>query len=134
MGKVPKGMKVSVVSVVGAFRTGKSFLLTLILRFLRHRASHGDDASDAWLTKEGTKISEGNSNEGDKAEEGEKDDEVKGRLTRLLLDGARPYDAAALAAHDKAYEAKHGARAPKRTALTVGAPPRKNPAAKKGRL
>ena len=35
--KVPAGRKVAVVSVVGAFRTGKSFLLTLVLRYLREK-------------------------------------------------------------------------------------------------
>ena len=34
--KVPSGRKVAVVSVVGAFRTGKSFLLTLVLLSLIH--------------------------------------------------------------------------------------------------
>eukprot|EP00629_Pelagomonadales_sp_RCC1024_P017123 CAMPEP_0119264842 /NCGR_PEP_ID=MMETSP1329-20130426/3827_1 /TAXON_ID=114041 /ORGANISM="Genus nov. species nov., Strain RCC1024" /LENGTH=572 /DNA_ID=CAMNT_0007264635 /DNA_START=233 /DNA_END=1948 /DNA_ORIENTATION=- len=63
LNKIPAGMPVAVVSVVGAFRTGKSFLLTLILRYLRHRARHPDDASDAWLAAEGASIAEGNANE-----------------------------------------------------------------------
>ena len=36
MARAPADMKVAVVSVVGAFRTGKSFLLDLLLRYLQH--------------------------------------------------------------------------------------------------
>ncbi|KAJ8608441.1 hypothetical protein CTAYLR_009592 [Chrysophaeum taylorii] len=63
--KVPKDKPVAVVSVVGAFRTGKSFLLTLILRYLRHKTKfeEGD-----WVTCEGDKISEGNRNKTDSRE------------------------------------------------------------------
>ncbi|TYZ63578.1 hypothetical protein PybrP1_009896 [[Pythium] brassicae (nom. inval.)] len=50
--KVPEDMKVAIVSVVGAFRTGKSFVLDLFLRYLRH-ASHGR------VLKEGVEAVEG---------------------------------------------------------------------------
>jgi len=36
LSKVPSGWKVAVISVVGAFRTGKSFLLSWFLRYLHH--------------------------------------------------------------------------------------------------
>lgn len=36
LGKIPADTKVSIVSVVGAFRTGKSFLLSWFLRYLHH--------------------------------------------------------------------------------------------------
>ena len=38
--QVPEDMKVAIVSVVGAFRTGKSFLLDIFLRYLLWRESH----------------------------------------------------------------------------------------------
>ena len=57
LGKVPHGTKVAVLSIVGAFRTGKSFLLNLILRFLRH-AKYGD-LSDDWMEADGSSLSEG---------------------------------------------------------------------------
>lgn len=50
--QVPEDMKVAIVSVVGAFRTGKSFVLDLFLRYLRH-ATHGR------VLKEGAEAAEG---------------------------------------------------------------------------
>lgn len=42
LSKVPPGMKVSVLAVVGAYRTGKSFLLDIILRYLQYCEDHPD--------------------------------------------------------------------------------------------
>ena len=56
---VPPGMKVACVSVVGEFRTGKSFLLDLFLRYLRAGAPAGEDES--WLQLGGDEL-EGNAN------------------------------------------------------------------------
>ena len=75
--QVPEDMKVAIFSVVGAFRTGKSFILDLFLRYLRH-ASCGpmlkpdgaqDESTEVWkawvmegVTGSGDVKLEGNSN------------------------------------------------------------------------
>ena len=48
--KIPHGTRVSIVSVVGAFRTGKSFLLTFFLRYLRNYVVSG---RNQWMTEDG---------------------------------------------------------------------------------
>jgi len=47
MSKIPPGWKISVVSVVGAFRTGKSFLLSWFLRYLHHLKTQKEKNSNA---------------------------------------------------------------------------------------
>lgn len=53
LSQIPPGWKVAVVSVVGAFRTGKSFLLSWFLRYLHHLSEKtGDEtAEEKWYNK-----------------------------------------------------------------------------------
>jgi len=60
---VPEDMPISVVCVVGAFRTGKSFIMDLFLRYLRHtadpntaEAKPASVAHEDWLLAEGTTL------------------------------------------------------------------------------
>jgi len=73
-------MLVSVVSVVGAFRTGKSFLLTLFLRYLRQRTSGKEYKDmikeDNWLYADGKNIAEGNRNQRNTSESTESGDKT----------------------------------------------------------
>ncbi|RHY68150.1 hypothetical protein DYB30_001634 [Aphanomyces astaci] len=61
--KIDPDMKVAIISVVGAFRTGKSFVLDLFLRYLKYTSSHPapDVTSREWALACGPQL-EGNSN------------------------------------------------------------------------
>ncbi|KAG7357469.1 guanylate-binding protein [Nitzschia inconspicua] len=52
MQKIPPGWKVAVVSVVGAFRTGKSFLLSWFLTYLHHLTTSNNEKEEAELVDE----------------------------------------------------------------------------------
>ena len=59
--KVPNNMKVAIVSVVGAFRTGKSFLLDFFLRYLRLPQDNAGEVAWEQMFVSGEKL-EGNVN------------------------------------------------------------------------
>jgi atlastin len=70
MAQIPSDMKVALVSIVGAFRTGKSFLLTLILRYLSNEKAKGGLIDyNEWIGEDSL---EGNTNEGQKGDKAEK--------------------------------------------------------------
>jgi len=55
MAKVPPGWKVAVISVVGAFRTGKSFLLSWFLTYLHHVNKKASSSEEGDLVDENRK-------------------------------------------------------------------------------
>jgi atlastin len=55
MSKIPPGWKVAVVSVVGAFRTGKSFLLSWFLTYLHHITTKAAASAEGDLIEEDKK-------------------------------------------------------------------------------
>ncbi|KAH9126995.1 hypothetical protein AeMF1_002644 [Aphanomyces euteiches] len=63
LGKISPDMKVAIISVVGAFRTGKSFVLDLFLRYLKYTSTNPvpDVNSREWAMAYGPQL-EGNSN------------------------------------------------------------------------
>ena len=62
LSKVPANMKVAIVSVVGAFRTGKSFLLDFFLRYLRLPQDEAGSVQWEQMFEAGEKL-EGNINQ-----------------------------------------------------------------------
>jgi len=48
MAKIPAGWKLSVISVVGAFRTGKSFVLSWFLHYLHHLKESKGSSNEKW--------------------------------------------------------------------------------------
>lgn len=67
-----KNSRLAIVSVVGAFRTGKSFLLSSFLRYLTYCEANGTDKPDekVWLTDGSPYLSGGNPDIDQDAEEG----------------------------------------------------------------
>jgi atlastin len=74
--KIPPNMKVAIVSVVGAFRTGKSFLLDFFLRYLRLPQDEAGEIAWEQMFASGEKL-EGNINASSFHKTEEKDDDEK---------------------------------------------------------
>mmetsp|Transcript_24422 Transcript_24422/g.34472 ORF Transcript_24422/g.34472 Transcript_24422/m.34472 type:complete len:616 (+) Transcript_24422:40-1887(+) len=81
--------KVAVVSVVGAFRTGKSFLLSSLLRYLKLSDS-GNVPGDRWMTEAGDVLTQGNV-EIEKAESGFQWRSGKDRMTTGIWMYSKPF-------------------------------------------